>query len=310
VRDWLAAPAGPEKLRLARELHQVLFGHWTGPIQNAPLWLLVADGDLFEAPLAALVTGFKSLRPIYLAERHALQFVPGSWALERRRLTVRTGRFLGIADPIYNQADPRRSQRWPWADDGASQLTRLASSEAEVRACARYWTSQETLLGERAMPDVVSQQLGRSPAVIHLALHVVPAPDSARENMVALGAGLEGRPAYVGTEWIGAHRLPGSLVVMNGCRSGSGVISAGEGLMGLTRAWLRAGASRVLSTYWPTLDDGGALTSEFYRQLTTNRFSTAEALRRAQLAMIAHGDWRADPRYWAAYFLIGSPALS
>ena len=68
-------------------------------------------------------------------------------------------------------------------------------------------------------------------------------------------------------------------------------------------------ASRVLSTYWPTLDDGGALTSEFYRQLTTNRFSTAEALRRAQLAMIAHGDWRADPRYWAAYFLIGYPDL-
>jgi len=96
---------------------------------------------------------------------------------------------------------------------------------------------------------------------------------------------------------------------MNGCRSGSGVISAGEGLMGLTRAWLRAGASRVLSTYWPTLDDGGALTSEFYRQLTTNRFSTAEALRRAQLAMIAHGDLRADPRYWAAYFLIGYPDL-
>jgi hypothetical protein len=211
VRDWLAAPAGPEKLCLARELHQVLFGHWTGPIQNAPLWLLVADGDLFEAPLAALVTGFKSLRPIYLAERHALPFVPGSWALERRRLTVRTGRFLGIADPIYNQADPRRSQRWPWADDGASQLTRLASSEAEVRACARYWTSQETLLGERAMPDVVSQQLGRSPAVIHLALHVVPAPDSARENMVALGAGLEGRPAYVGTEWIGRIRSRAAL---------------------------------------------------------------------------------------------------
>jgi CHAT domain-containing protein len=135
----------------------------------------------------------------------------------------------------------------------------------------------------------------------------VPAPDSPRENLVALSGGHGGHPTYIGPEWIGAHRLPGSLVVMNGCRSGSGVVSAGEGLMGLTRAWLRAGASRVLSTYWPTLDDGGALVAEFYRQLTRDDVSTAEALRRAQASMIAHGDWRADPHYWAAYFLIGYP---
>jgi len=159
------------------------------------------------------------------------------------------------------------------------------------------------------MPDVVSQQLGRSPAVIHLALHVVPAPDSARENMVALGAGLDGRPAYVGTEWIGRASAPGQprgdeRVPLRLWSYFRGRRSDGPHPRLASRR-RQPRAFHVLAT----LDDGGALTSEFYRQLTTNRFSTVEALRRAQLAMIAHGDWRADPRYWAAYFLIGYPDL-
>ena len=77
--------------------------------------------------------------------------------------------------------------------------------------------------------------------------------------------------------------------------------------MGLTRAWLRAGASRVVSTYWPTQDDGGQLTAAFYRELIGAHASTPEALRRAQVAMIRQTGWRADPQYWAAYFLIGYP---
>ena len=310
IRDWLATPAGPEKVGRARELYRVLFGALPAAVHAAPLWLLAVDGELFQTPLAALVTGFKSMRPVYLAELHALQLVPGSWALERRQPGVHSGPFLGIGDPIYNEADPRRAAGWTWTERRApnSGLTRLAGSEAELRACARLWPSAATLLlGARATPEEFSRELAKSPAVVHMALHVVPAPGDLNENLVALGVGQEGRPAYVGPEWIGAHRLPGSLVVMNGCRSGSGLVSAGEGLMGLTRAWLRAGASRVLSTYWPTLDDGGALAGEFYRQLVEARASPAEALRRAQVAMIAQPDWRADPQYWAAYFLIGYP---
>ncbi len=70
---------------------------------------------------------------------------------------------------------------------------------------------------------------------------------------------------------------------------------------------MRAGASRVVSTYWPTVDDAGALAQVFYRQFTTGGHTTAEALRRAQMSMIAQPGWRSDPDYWAAYFLVGYP---
>ena len=172
----------------------------------------------------------KSSRPVYLAESRALQLIPGSWALERRRPTIRSGRFLGVGDPIYNQADPRRATPWTWPGSkaGTVELTRLAGSAAEIGACARYWPSADLLLGERAVPAELTRSLASAPVAVHLAVHVVPAPDSPGENLVALGGGPHGRPSFVGPEWIGAHRLPGSLVVMNGCRSGSGFISAGE----------------------------------------------------------------------------------
>ena len=309
MQGWLDAAPGPEKQTRAYQLNQVLLARLPAAIHAAQSWLVAADGELFQAPLASLVTAFKLSRPVYVAELHALQLIPGAWALERRQSAIRTGRFLGIGDPIYNEADPRRAFRWSWPgrDAGQTELARLPGSDAELRACARYWESAEILLGGRATPVEFSSALAKSPSVVHLAIHVVPAPDAPQENLLALGASPEGRSTFVGPEWIGAHRLPGSLVVMNGCRSGSGLVTAGEGLMGLTRAWLRAGAARVLSTYWPTLDDGGAFTDEFYRQLTQGGLSTAEALRRAQLTMIAQPDWRSGPQYWAAYFLIGYP---
>ncbi len=309
LQGWLDAAPGPDKQARAHELNLVLLAGLPPAVHAAQFWLVAADGELFQAPLASLVSAFKSSRPVYVTELHALQLIPGAWALERRQPAIRTGRFLGVGDPIYNEADPRRAFRWsrPGRDAGQNELPRLPGSDAELRACARYWESAEILLAERATPVEFSRALAKSPSVVHLAIHVVPAPDAPQENLLALGAGPEGRPSYVGPEWIGAHRLGGGLVMMNGCRSGSGLVTAGEGLMGLTRAWLRAGAARVVSTYWPTVDDGGAFTTEFYRLLTREGLSTAEALRRAQLTMIAQPDWRSGPQYWAAYFLIGYP---
>lgn len=309
VRDWLNAEAGPAKQARANELNQVLLAKLPPAVHAAQFWLVAAEGEIFQAPLASLVSTFKDSRPVYVTELHALQLIPAAWALERRQSALRTGRFLGVGDPIYNEADPRRTLRWNWQDSGAglTDLSRLPGSDAELRACARYWEPTDILLGERVTAAGFSHALAKSPSVVHLAIHVVPAPDAPQENLLALGAGAGGRASFVGPEWIGAQRLPGSLVVMSGCRSGSGSVTAGEGLMGLTRAWLRAGAARVVSTYWPMLDDGGAFTDEFYRQLTQEGRSTAEALRRAQLKMIAQPDWRAGPQYWAAYFLIGYP---
>ena len=98
-------------------------------------------------------------------------------------------------------------------------------------------------------------------------------------------------------------RVPGALVVMTGCSSGTGDIRAGAGILGLTRAWLVAGASAVMATGWAVEDFDGDLLPAFYRNLQTS--SPAEALRRSQVEMLHSGTWQADPAYWASYQVTG-----
>lgn len=308
-REWLRDVASQPS---AAAFYRTLFAGLPPAVQRAPSWLLAVEGPLFDTPFAALVSGLRPTdpsRPIFLVENHSLQLLPGSWALERRLPSRHSGPFLGVGDPVYNQADPRRHESaWRLFEARASiELARLAGSGAEIEQCARQWPVSYTLSGPEAAPVQLANALSRSSyAAIHLAVHVVPAPDAPQENLVALSLDPAGRPSYIGPEWIGARRVDHSLVVMNGCRSGSGTIT-GEGLLGLTRAWLRAGATRVLSTHWPTNDNGGTFPREFYRQFLSRKLTHAEALRQTQLTMAASRDWRADPRHWAAYFLSGYP---
>ncbi len=313
VSRWRQAAPGPERQAQARRLYRTLFGSLTPAVHRAHRWLLALDGELFRAPLAALVVAQSPEgRPSYLAERHILQAIPGAWALSRRRPARTQGAFLGVGDPVYNTADPRLAQTRPPvfnSDASAMLLPRLPGSAAELAACIRTVTGRPTLLtGASATREHFSAQLGLAPAVVHLALHVVPDPAASADSLVALSLDAHGAPELIGPEWISAQNLPGSFVFMNGCRSGSGTVSRTEGLLGLTRGWLRAGVSRVLSSYWPTRDDGGLFAAEFYKRRAASLFDEAAALQQTQTAMIASQGWQSDPDYWAAYFLIGYPA--
>ena len=109
-----AFPAGGlEAARRGQELYRQLFGQ-LGPLETQkPAWLLSLDGALFDIPFAALVTEQRGGNTEYLVERHSLQTVPGALLLsasadpENPNGHQWRGEFLGVGDPIYNQADPR-----------------------------------------------------------------------------------------------------------------------------------------------------------------------------------------------------------
>ena len=106
---------------------------------------------------------------------------------------------------------------------------------------------------------------------------------------------------------IAGWRTNEGLVVLSGCHSAEGAQLPGTGLLGLTRAWLMAGARSVIGSNWATPDESGALFGALYRNLSGDGGdSAASALRAAQLEMISSGGWRAKPSYWGAYFVVGS----
>ena len=178
-----------------------------------------------------------------------------------------------------------------------------------MRHCAAAYQNRGRadlfLLGPEATLERLRQALALKPSVLHFATHVVPSADNARTGNLVLSLRPDGTPELLNPRTIAALGAHPELVVMSGCASGSGPVLPGEGLMGLTRAWLRAGAHNVLATLWPTPDDAGELLRSFYRRLGSDgRFQPRQALRLAQLDMLRSQTWRSGSRYWAAFFLV------
>jgi CHAT domain-containing protein len=103
-------------------------------------------------------------------------------------------------------------------------------------------------------------------------------------------------------------KMPAELIVLSGCRTGLGREIRGEGLVGLTRAFMHAGAARVLVSLWDVNDEATAeLMTRFYRGLLgPEKLSPAAALRAAQVSMAQDQRW-SSPYYWAGFTLQGEP---
>ena len=306
----------PEAVELGEWLYRELFGQLGRDAVAKPSWLLSLEGTLFEAPFAALVTERKDGKVSYLVSKHSVQTIPGALLLSTGP-EAGTGWFLGIGDPIYNAADPRWGgpkkqagflnlfQTLTAGGTGSEmQLSRLVGSAQELKSSAANWNGSGTVLleGTAARRNLFLEQLTHGPSVIHLATHVISSHTKA-QSFVAFGLGAQGESEPLTMTDVAALRVPGAIVVMSGCDSGSGEVRAGAGLLGLTRAWQMAGASAVLATSWPVRDSTGDIFTSFYNHL--RHVPAAEALRLSQMEMLHSGTWRAAAAYWAPYQISG-----
>src|SRR5262249_21752085 len=99
--------------------------------------------------------------------------------------------------------------------------------------------------------------------------------------------------------------LPAELVVLSACETGLGKEVNGEGLIGLTRGFMYAGAPRIVSSLWKVGDFATAkLMKVFYTSMEQDGMRPAQALRNAQLALISDRRWSA-PYYWAGFTIQG-----
>jgi CHAT domain-containing protein len=248
----------------------------------------------------------------------------GMWAARAKQEEKVRGAFVGVGDAIYNMADARWPGRigagssllrllpgWPWEVNAAAPVTlglsRLSGSGPEIEDCAREWNSTTLLFeGRDATRQNVRRAVAAKPAVVHFATHILQSLERSSSAMIALSLSDAGREELLGPAEIGGWNADAGLVVLSGCNSSAAAARPGAGLMGLTRAWLMAGARAVVASEWATPDDVGVFFRRFYRQLRSSSGDPADALRAAQIdALRSHG-WRSQPRFWAAYFALGN----
>jgi CHAT domain-containing protein len=283
-------------------------------VLRKPRWVLALDGDLFELPFAALVAGRQAGRPVYLAERRAVRVAPSAFLLDRNDQPRWDGPFVGVGDPIYNAADPRRPAVARSAKRPTLELARLAGGGREIRAAMRAWAAGPArsvlLSGGQASLEQVTEALRGRPSILHFATHFLASGGDSPQALIALSLGPAGSPEVLGPVEISRWRQDLGVVVLSGCSSARAETLPAEGLMGMTRAWLAAGAHSVVASFWPTPDGNGALFESFYRHLAElsenwRDGDAAEALRRAQVEMMRAGASASAPTHWAAYFVVG-----
>ncbi|MDX2302561.1 MAG: CHAT domain-containing tetratricopeptide repeat protein [Microscillaceae bacterium] len=104
-------------------------------------------------------------------------------------------------------------------------------------------------------------------------------------------------------------RFQNPLVILSACQTGLGKISRGEGIIGLSRALLYAGAKDILVSLWSVADQSTSeLMVDFYTHILKNESGQqglSQALREAKLQMIAHSEYK-NPYFWAPFILIGN----
>jgi CHAT domain-containing protein len=233
-----------------------------------------------------------------------------------------------LADPVFDATDPRVSgdatgqippEAWTFPDrdlisaverSGSTLPMRLPGTRAEANAIRDAAGDVEVFLalGTDANRDLVLSGALERYSVIHFATHgVLDAEEPALSGLILAGVTASGAPRawFLPSQDVAALTLDADLVVLSGCETGLGKVVGGEGLVGLSQAFLHAGAREVVSSLWRVPDKATAvLMGHFYRQLYRNHQHPVTALRLAQKEMRASRRWR-DPYYWAAFIIQG-----
>jgi CHAT domain-containing protein len=144
--------------------------------------------------------------------------------------------------------------------------------------------------------------------IVHFATHgLVNSTHPELSGLVLSLVNEKGEPqnGFLGLEDIYNLNLPADLVVLSACETGLGHEIQGEGLVGLTRAFMYAGAPRVVASLWQVPDRATAeLMKRFYAAMLVDHMPPAAALRQAQISLSKEKRWSA-PYYWAGFILQG-----
>ena len=194
--------------------------------------------------------------------------------------------------------------------DGGGRINRLPFSRREAKAIFSVVPTGKGIMAvdfKASRATATSDEL-RQYRIVHFATHGVL--DSKRPELSGVIFSLVDEQGAAQDGFLRLHdiynlNLPAELVVLSACQTGLGKEIRGEGLVGLTRGFMYAGAARVVASLWKVDDVATAeLMGRFYRGMMRERLRPTAALQAAQAEMWKHWRWRA-PYNWAAFVLQG-----
>ncbi len=268
---------------LLADLYQRLIAPLADKLAGSSHLIIVPHGPLHYLPFHALYDG-KS----YLLQRHEISYLPAGSFLRYCQETPRTGRGLVAL--------------------GHSLGGRLPHATREARSIAALMQGRAFVEDEATLVQL--QEAAAKCHILHLAAHGDFRPDNPLFSGLALADG------WLTTLDIFNLHLSVSLVTLSACQTGRSVVSGGDELLGLMRAFLSAGAASLALSLWAVEDRSTARLMETFYAKMAEGDTKAAALRYAQLQFIeGHcGDGETatsctHPYFWAPFFLVGDAGV-
>jgi len=315
--------------KISRELSRLILG--PAHLQQVNRVLVVPDGILQFTPFAALPDPGTNGAP--LIAHYEVGILPSVTVLETVRKAAQqrlrpTSTIAIFADPVFERGDPRvlsRDEKTASLGERQNSLTRaiqdvggrqyiarLPASRNEANAIAGIFRSHNfegvrvALDFDASRDNVVKNDLSQF-RLIHFATHgVIDAehPELSGLILSLLDARGKKQDGYLRIGDIYQLKLAADLTVLSSCESATGKNLESEGIIGLPRAFLYAGAKTVIASSWKVDDEATArLMSALYTRIR-NGEGPGSALRGAQLEML-HDARFSKPYYWAAFSVQG-----
>jgi CHAT domain-containing protein len=292
--------------------------------------LISPDGELNLSPFAALIDEQRR----YLIQRYSFTYLTSGRDLLRLKVSRETNsKPLVVANPLFgepaaellaitarrNVPNNRRRSLTTGRDLSEVYFAPLGNTAREARAIQAVFPDATVLSAAQATEFAVKQI--NAPRVLHLATHgfFLSEPGLSADSKIAnplLRSGLALANANLrdkdGTddgiltalEASGLRLWGTKLVVLSACDTGVGEVRNREGVYGLRRAFVLAGAESLVMSLWPVSDyTTRELMTNYYRNLKQN-LGRGEALRLVQLEMLRR-DPKLHPFYWANFIQSG-----
>jgi CHAT domain-containing protein len=302
----------------AEALFSTLFSSLSKHLKPNQRLIVVPDGVLYYLPFEALIHNGR-----YLVQDHEISYAPSASMLglfedsESEPRSNKAMELLAIGDPNFDSKStgkesknnlPARTKQI--SAERNFNLASLPRTRDEIKYIASLFPPdrQRVLMGDEGTEAAFKREPLSNFRRLHFATHSVSDEKFPLRSGVALTPGGDTKEdGILEVREIAKLDLDCDLVVVSACQTGRGQLLLGEGIIGLSRAFLYAGARSVIVSLWDVTDmSTGQLMKDFYKNLTQG-MSNSAALRRAKLQMLENTRMQRHPYYWSSFVMVGKP---
>ncbi|MGH9837547.1 MAG: CHAT domain-containing protein [Blastocatellia bacterium] len=311
--------------RLGEQLFNLLLGQFAERLAASQQLTIAPDGLLYYLPFETLIHDGH-----YLIEQYEIRYIPSVSVLsllpQSREPAVPQAQMelLAFGDPVFvplpkttnHTKIPSGNLNREFWSSTSLRLPPLPNTRAEALFISEPFPPErkQLYLGRAATEEAFKREPLDRYRRLHFATHSLIDEQFPARSGVVLALADDPQEAQEAQEdgllevaEIAELKLDCDLVVLSACQTGRGQLVRGEGIVGLTRAFLYAGARSVAVSLWNVSDLSTArLMRSFYRHLAAGT-GAAAALRQAKLEMLDRNNVTRHPYYWAPFVLVGNP---